>query len=194
MEIYLAEQVTVFAEALLVGAALGLLYDVFRITRIAFPTASGVVFAEDVIFFVVCAVVTFFFGLTVIDGALRIFLIFGELFGAVLYYFTIGKLVMGISKKIIAGIKAVIRFLIKWFFRPIWVAIYQISVFLMRPFAFLGKIFKNILQKAKFDLKVKRKVLYNQINVCFKTKRNLKKHKVRANGQTPTKQKSKKSK
>lgn len=194
MGIYLAEQALVFAEALLVGAALGLLYDVFRITRVAFPTAPGVVFAEDVLFFIICAVVTFFFGLTVIDGALRIFLILGELLGAIFYYFTAGRLVMGISKKIIAAIKAVINFIVKWIFRPVWSAIYHITAVLVRPFIFLKNLLKKILQKAKFHLKVKRKVLYNQLNTRFKAKRKIKKHKVRVNGQKQKKQKQKSNK
>lgn len=189
MEIYLAEQALVFAEALLVGAALGFLYDVFRITRVAFPTASGVVFAEDILFFTICAVVTFFFGLTVIDGALRVFLIFGELLGAIFYYFTVGKLVMGISKKIIAAVKAIICFVIKWIFRPVWNAIYHIIAFIVRPFIFLKKIFKKKLQKAKYHLKVRSKVLYNQLGTRFKTKKKNNKHKVRKNDKTKKRKK-----
>lgn len=182
MEIYLAEQALIFVEALLVGAALGLLYDVFRITRVAFPTASGVVFAEDILFFIICAVVTFFFGLTVIDGSLRLFLVFGELLGAIIYYFTVGKLVMGISKKIIAVIKSIISFMIKWIFIPIWTVIYHIMTFIVRPFIYLEKIFKKKLQNAKFHLKVRRKVLYNQLTTHFKLKLKTKRRKTSKKG------------
>lgn len=183
MEIYLAEQALVFAEALLVGAVFGLLYDVFRITRIAFSTSPGVVFVEDIVFFTVCAIVTFFFGLTVIDGMLRVFLIFGELSGAIVYYFTLGRLVMSISKKIITVVKAIINFMIKWIFRPIWNVFYSIVALIVRPFVFFKKIFKKKLQKAKFHLKIKRKVLYNQLSAHIPNKKN-KKPKVRKNEKT----------
>lgn len=163
MGIYLADQVFVFVSSLLVGAALGLLYDIFRITRIAFPTAPAVVFIEDVLFFLICALVTFFYGLTVIDGMLRVFLILGELLGGIIYFCTIGQLVMRVSKTIIKAVEAVIRFIFRWIMRPIWLLIYHIITFLLRPFMFLRRIMKKKLQKIKFCLKVRRKVLYNQL-------------------------------
>lgn len=170
MGIYLAEQAAVFLQSLLVGAALGILYDVFRVSRVAFPTAYGVVFAEDVLFFLICAIVTFFFGLSAIDGSLRVFLIIGELLGAVLYYFTLGRLVMGVSKKIIAAIKAVLSFIFRRILRPVWLLIYNIIALILRPFIFLSRILKKLLQNLKFRLKIRRKVLYNQLAGYFSAK------------------------
>ncbi len=177
MGIYLAEQTLIFLQSLLVGAALGLLYDVFRISRVAFPTSTQVVFVEDILFFIVCSLVTFFFGLTVIEGTLRFFLIIGELLGAILYYFTLGKLVMGVSKKIIEAIKAILKFIFKWILRPIWQLVYNIISLIMRPFAFFGRKFKIKLQNTKFRLKNRRKVLYNQLRVYLQKKLSPKKPK-----------------
>lgn len=170
MGIYLAEQAAVFLQSIIVGAALGVLYDAFRISRVAFPTAQGIIFAEDVLFFLVCALVTFFFGLGAIDGSLRVFLIIGELIGAVLYYFSLGKLVMGVSKRIIAAIKAVMSFIFYKILCPIWFLVYNIVALILRPFIFLAEIFKKLLKKLKFRLKIGRKVLYNQLAGYFASK------------------------
>ncbi len=51
MEIYVSQQVWLFVFSCLVGMLLGMLYDVFRILRIAFPSPEGVVLAEDILFF-----------------------------------------------------------------------------------------------------------------------------------------------
>lgn len=175
MGIQLEAQVIVFLQSLLVGAALGLLFDAFRISRIAFRTPSAVVFAEDVLYFFIAALVTFLFCLTTIDGSLRVFLIIGEVIGGTLYFCTVGRLVMSVSKKIIEIIKSILRFLLKWIFRPICMLIYHIITFILRPFKFLSKYFKKKHQNAKFRLKVMRKVLYNQLIGYFKTRKAVKK-------------------
>jgi len=180
--IYLEQQVSVFLLSLLVGAALGALYDVFRISRVAFYTSPEVVFLEDVLFFVICALTTFFFGLTVIEGMLRAFLLIGELLGAIFYHLTLGKLVMRVSIKIITIIKAIIRFLFEYLLRPAWRILCYIIVFFVKPIIFLTKIFKKILQNIKFRLKIRRKMLYNQVNILFLKKRS--RHRRRRNEKT----------
>ena len=43
------------------GAVFGVIYDLFRIFRIAVPLPAGAVVAEDVIYFVFCSFMSFFF-------------------------------------------------------------------------------------------------------------------------------------
>lgn len=184
MGIYLEEQVRVFLLSLGVGAVFGLLYDVFRLSRVAFRTTPAAIFAEDVLFFIACAVVTFFFGLTVMEGAFRAFLLIGELLGAVLYHFTLGRAVMGVSVKIIALIKAILRFFFKWVLLPLWWLFYHIVALLLKPFTFFKGILKKILQNIKIRLKTRRRVLYNQVNTLFLNKRKALKHRSRKNEKT----------
>ena len=47
-------QTLIFLQSLLMGAALGAVYDLFRIFRIAVPLPAGAIVAEDVIYFVFC--------------------------------------------------------------------------------------------------------------------------------------------
>jgi spore cortex biosynthesis protein YabQ len=161
--IHLAEQAAVFLEAMIVGAAFGVIYDIFRIGRVAFRTPAIIVFAEDVLFFTVCAVITFFFGLSVIDGSLRLFVLLGELFGGVLYHVTAGKLVLAVSTRIIEAIRAVFRFIIRNILLPAWELLLGVAALILRPMMFFYKIFKKTLQNAKFRLKTGFKLLYNHI-------------------------------
>ena len=171
MGVYVADQTMVFLRACVLGALLGLLYDAFRISRVAVFAPKPLLFAEDFLFFVIAAVATFLFQLQATDGMLRWFLFVGELLGAVLYFSAVSPLVMGVSKKIIEAVKAVGRFAYRWILRPIWNFAYQISVLLMQPFLFLGRIAKKVLQNAKFRLKVYGKVLYNQLKGKMSQKR-----------------------
>jgi spore cortex biosynthesis protein YabQ len=161
--IALAAQTVAFLYACALGAALGLLYDVFRITRIAFPTGKVGVFLEDLLFFFLCAAATFFYLMGAVQGQVRFFLLLGELLGAVLYYFTLGQLVMKISRALIDGIKRMLLFLYRYLVLPIWRFFYAIVRLLLLPVRFLGIKVKKTATIIKFHLKVRRIVLYNQV-------------------------------
>lgn len=162
MGINIAGQTISFFQACLLGAVLGILYDVFRILRVAFPAGKGAVFVQDIIFWFLCSVVTFLFLLSSVDGVIRMFLIIGEIIGGVLYHMTIGVVVMKISETIIGAIKAVLNFVIKYLFLPIWRLVFNIVAFILRPFRFLLKFMGKSLQRLCFSLKLRRVVLYNQ--------------------------------
>ncbi len=170
MGVFLEEQVAVFLEALAVGAALGAFYDVFRISRVAFYTHEVIVFAEDVIFCVICAIVTFFFGLTVIDGSLRLFLVLGELCGGIVYHNTAGRLVLRVASRIIDAINAVFRFVKYKIFHPIWRILLAAAGMHLRFCENMYAKFKKNLQNAKIRLKSGYKLLYNHIKACLRKK------------------------
>lgn len=161
MGIHLADQTWSFLSACLLGAALGMLYDVFRILRIAFPTRPGIVFLEDLLFWIIAALLSFLFLLASSDGVVRVFLLAGELIGGTLYYCTAGRLVMRVARAIIRAVEAVLRFIFRFLVHPVWRLVYAIVSLLLRPVRFLGRILKNLYQRVKFGLKVRRMVLYN---------------------------------
>lgn len=162
--IYLAQQTIHFLQSILLGAVFGLLYDAFRITRIAVKTPRGVVFAEDIIFFTICAVLSFFFLMSTLDGQLRLFLFVGIGLGALLYSLTLGIAVMKISQGIIRMVKAVFLVIHRFVFLPIYGLIYWICRQLLRPIRFFGRFFKKTCQRYKYRLKVRLKVLYNKLS------------------------------
>ncbi len=171
MGVYLEDQVAVFLEALAVGAALGIIYDLFRISRVAFYTHTAIVFLQDVVFCVICAVVTFFFGLTVMDGSLRLFLVLGELCGGIVYHNTAGRFVLRVASRIIEAIQSVLRFWAEKILLPIWRLLLSISGRYLRFCEKLYRKFKKNLQNVKIRLKSWCKLLYNHIKASFRKKK-----------------------
>ena len=96
-----------------------------------------------------------------IGGQLRFFIVLGELLGGVIYYFTIGSLVMKISKLIIRAVKAVFRFIYRVLIRPVLILLVWLGRKIRK---FLSKLmipFKKFGTKVKFRLKQRQVLLYN---------------------------------
>lgn len=170
MGIHLAAQTIAFLQACLLGALLGAVYDVFRILRIAFSPRKVVVFVQDLLFFAICAVLSFLFLLTASDGTVRMFLLIGELIGAVLYHLTLGRLVIRAAGALIAAVRSVLRFFYRFMVLPIWRFCYFLVSLLLRPFQLAAALLKNNLLRMKFRLKYRRIVLYNHLTGQFHRK------------------------
>lgn len=156
MAITMSGQTAVFFRSLLLGAAMGCFYDLFRITRIAFVIPAFFVLVEDLLFFLFSSIVLFGFMLENSFGQIRYFILLGVVLGWTLYYFTVGSFVMKCSARIIRAVKAVLAFL--------W-----------RPFAWMGrragravrkfqKSSQNALLRMKTGLKSRWALMYNKRN------------------------------
>ncbi len=110
-----------------VGAALGALYDVFRIIRVAMKPSpdmpavlrsvydaigDAVIFAEDILFSFAAALVVTVFLFHINDGQLRWFVLAGAGTGFTFYYITVGRLVILCAEVIISFIRMIIRFVL----------------------------------------------------------------------------------
>ncbi len=93
MYISLAQQFQVFFGAIILGAVFGVLYDIFRIIRLMFFKSPVAVFVEDILFWLLVTIITFFFTILFNNGELRLSLIICETLGFLIYYFTLGRLV-----------------------------------------------------------------------------------------------------
>lgn len=135
-----ARETIIFLLSCVLGMWTGVIYDVFRIIRIAFPTGKWILFAEDTLFVFVAMAFTFLFDVHFLNGYLRGFVIVGEILGFIIYYFTVGVVVFKCSKKLIFAIKSFIRWMYRIFLIPVW-----------RLFKYIcmknHKIFKHISQK-----------------------------------------------
>ena len=107
MEISVSGQALAFLFALLFGAVLGVFYDLFRISRIALRQNAVAIFIEDLFFWIVASVATFLFLLFENSGEVRVYLLLGVVLGAILYYFTLGILVMKLARLILTPFKRV---------------------------------------------------------------------------------------
>lgn len=111
------------------GIFFGLIYDVFRIRRIAFRrsrrlkrlrTADAVIiFFEDLIFCVFVGIVMILISYKLYFGIPRWYSFFAAVMGVVLWRKTFGKLIMSASDKIICFIYSVLRRIKALIFVPI---------------------------------------------------------------------------
>lgn len=124
--------------SLFIGVFLGIVYDVFRIRRLAFNTKACfskkgtnevarkenaadcvIIFFEDVLFALISSIVVCIFIFYMNSGQFRGIAIIGALFGFLLYYLTVGRLVMYFSGVIIGFFKYLIRKIYEYTLRPI---------------------------------------------------------------------------
>lgn len=161
-EITFFSQMTGFLLAVGMGAALCLVYDLFRIVRIAAPPGRIGAFAQDVLWFAIAAVVTYLLCLARCKGEVRSFIIVGEAVGFILTRLTVSRLIIAAARRIIKvtrrAFHAVTSAVKKAFSRFAMPVISKIS----------GKIKKIIYQIAKKPKKALRRrmpLLYNRKKV-----------------------------
>lgn len=101
MSFSLADQTIYFLYSLLYGVLLSALYDIVRVLRFCGINKSWHIVVEDIVYFLVCAVLTFLFALPYNFGGVRYFVLIGESLGFVTYRFTLGEFVAPIYCTII---------------------------------------------------------------------------------------------
>ena len=150
-----------FVNAAILGVFLGVVYDVFRIARISrlpyiapkgrfyeiikiperkkiFPTFFAVsdkllTFAEDIVFWIIASVAEILFIYHVNGGAVRVYFVMCTFAGTALYFFTVGKITMYFSVRIIF----LARCLLYWCFYIIIYPIRLILHFTVNAFLFI---------------------------------------------------------
>ena len=150
MYMALAPSTLLFFYSILTGAVLGVVYDIFRILRIACPPKKIGIIVQDIIFALICIITTLMFFQFFTNGALRFFVLIGEFLGFLLYYLTIGVIVIKIARVIINIVKKII-YIVIWPFRKIFGWIFsKLSPILNR---FIQKLRKMVHCKMKLDKK-----------------------------------------
>lgn len=138
------------------GAALGALYDVFRILRIALGRRMSVwlmlvIFWQDVLYALLagCAMAVFLFCAN--EGRVRVFLLAGALSGFLAWFFTVGRLLMALAERIIFAVKWVVGLLLSVTVLPLL----RLTRFLARQCAALLSRWTS----AAFDRRARRALL-----------------------------------
>ncbi|MBE6713230.1 MAG: hypothetical protein E7580_06900 [Ruminococcaceae bacterium] len=107
-----------FFSAILLGFLIGFYYEIFRFLRLALPHPGFLVFLEDLLFLLPLSPVLIFFHYALSDGILRWFSLTGCLLGFLLYLGTVGKLLLRFSAGILFCIRAVLKWLFRFFVLP----------------------------------------------------------------------------
>lgn len=105
------QHLMLFFLSCLTGAFLGVLYDIFRILRIALPHSRIAVFFEDFLFCLVWSLSLMMLATVSARGELRLFFAIGSLLGFILYLVTVGRLVIASAGKFISFFTGAARLL-----------------------------------------------------------------------------------
>ncbi|HWP50893.1 MAG TPA: spore cortex biosynthesis protein YabQ [Clostridia bacterium] len=162
-----------FLRACLLGAALGVFFDIFRILRRSFGGGTVVVCLQDLFFWLVVGYTTFSFLLRYCDGRLRWFVFCGELIGWVLFRLVLGSwfvalgsgildLIIRLVTGIIKLVLRVIRLLIKTLIAPFLILFRVLGVRIKTAAVNRVNHVKKVCRNRKFRLKKQVGLLYNR--------------------------------
>lgn len=154
MQQYISEQLKMFLFALMTGAIISIIYDIFRIIRLAFNNSTALIVAEDIIFSFIALSITVMYFSAFNFGQIRLYLLIGLLSGAIICHITIGHIIIATSKIIILIFKRIfliIFYPIKLIFKAICKFFKKIYKILKKDFIFFIK--RVIIIKSKFIIK-----------------------------------------
>lgn len=146
MGISLSAQTAYFLWSLVLGVALGVLYDVIRAARMVLCAGKIHVMLSDILFFTACGVITSLFSLPFNKGDVRAFILFGEAVGFLTYRITLGS-VMGkvyafFAKKIrsfVQKIRKFLQFFFNYLLKSIAFVLYNVGVIIDKLHMFARK-------------------------------------------------------
>ena len=87
-----SEVITFFA-FIVSGMLGGVAFDLFRAIRKNFETSNVVVYIEDFIFWILLGAISLMTSYFVSDGQIRVYMLISMVMGAIIYFFSIGKLI-----------------------------------------------------------------------------------------------------
>lgn len=179
MEISLAHQFAVALSSVVLGLLFGLIYDCVRILRcflgirykrymfkrlkcIDEDTSVGKAYESivmgitDIIYFVTIAVIMSVFVYFVNNGKIRWYIYFGAFFGFMLYYFTLGRVVISLSSLIVIRIRKIFKIILVCLFEPIR----PVALWLKAAFCKIKRTYvKNRIKKHEKEDNCKRNIL-----------------------------------
>lgn len=149
MTISVSAQAFTFMCSVVGGIAIALIYDIFRIKRKAFKTGNLAIYIEDLLYWLLVAVIMFIMVYYSNEGELRSYLFIGAFLGVVFYAMLLSKPVMNSSIFIINIIRKIFKtvyFVVSYPFRLIF-RLLAIPVRISRKFA--GKSLQSIRKTSR---------------------------------------------
>jgi spore cortex biosynthesis protein YabQ len=119
MILSMSRQTALFFSTVCAGAAIGVIYDFFRIFRKTTPHKNAFVQIEDLIFWLAATLLMFYFMLHASFGEIRFFVIIGVSVGMLLYFATLSKLVIKIFVAVVNFMKQVVAAAFKIILLPV---------------------------------------------------------------------------
>lgn len=147
MIVSISDQVYIFFCTILCGMAISFLYDIFRIIRKTLKSGRASIYVEDLLFWILSAVIMSVSIYYCNSGELRLYMFLGALLGAVLYELLFSRVIINAS-----------LFIINLFFKVFKAVVFVISYpvrlicrTLKEPLKRLGAGIKAAISKARAD-------------------------------------------
>lgn len=153
----LSAQTNMFLYSFGFGFLLGILYDIVRTFRMMISRSKVIVFIADLLYFAVCAVLTFAFVLVMDSGRIRLYVAAGEVLGWLVYYFSLGSVAIKIS----ACLCRLAKRFFSMIFKPFKVLTGKIGKQFKKSGKFAKKTLRKSNKKAKFLLQKQHNIVYN---------------------------------
>ncbi len=157
-QVDLGSQYYTTLSALLVGAALCLIYDFFRIIRMLRRWSSVSVFFQDVLYWIIVSIAVYGMLLVCCNGVARFYPIASALCGFLVCRLTLSRLVMLASSSVIGAVKWVLCLLNRVAFAPV-----------SQLFVIIGQKILDFIKKTAYFfkklLKDKASIVYNHLKL-----------------------------
>ena len=144
MIISVSSQAYVFLCSIAGGMAIALVYDVFRIFRKTVKTGRLITYVQDLLYWLIVAVIMFLTLYYSNDGEVRAYLFIGAFLGVILYALLFSRIVMESSLFLVKVITYLIKGIILIISYPVRLILKLLSV----PARKLARIMKKTAKKA----------------------------------------------
>ena len=151
-----SQQTALFLLSVVMGAVIGVIYDVFRAVRAAFPFMRKTIptVVCDILFMLIAGMIVYIFSLLFAGGEVRGYYWLGSALGMIIYLMTAGTVVIGV---------------IRWVSKLIYRLICRLWLVFTKPFGKLMR--KNTTKKGYNFVSIAKKMFPN----CKKVKKDLQK-------------------
>lgn len=147
MNIDAASQAYSFFIFLINGFCIGLIFDIFRISRRSFKTSDVVTYIEDILFWILSGILTLYSIIMFNEGEIRAYIFIAIIIGAIIYLITVSKYIIKFSVIIINFIKSIMGTLIKFILYPIKMIFKFLKKVFFKPISFFIINIQQMLSK-----------------------------------------------
>ena len=157
-----SQQCVLFLYSVLLGAALSIVYDFFRVFRAIIPHKSAMIALEDILYCVIWGLSLFVFSVELSRGEVRSYYLLGNIVGFLLCHFTVGNVVVGAVRKIVLTIRSIFLFIYRILLAPIINFLGLICQKITAFFVGIYSNFKKDINNRKILLKDTHRMMYNK--------------------------------
>ena len=105
----ITEQVYVFLWSIFIGIILTVIFDLFRLFRRNKKSKDIIVYIQDILFWIIVAIIIMFSAFITNNGELRGYMIIGYVLGSMLYLLTISNFLLNFFGNLLDKIEKILR-------------------------------------------------------------------------------------